>query len=188
MALADIITKIDTDATATATAIAAAAEAEVATIMAAAKETVATIDAERESDVARTESKVKERAIAAAEHEAKFALQTVKVEAIERVFTIVANKLTSLNDAEYTAFVANRATAIAGQTGILTVDPKTEKATKEAVEKAGVTVQDVRTAAIGGGFILDTADAQFDHSFDTVLNRAREQFASDVAEALFNVK
>jgi vacuolar-type H+-ATPase subunit E/Vma4 len=188
MALADIIKKIDIDAAAAAATILAAAEAEAATTVATAKADAAAMTETGMSDAERTESKVKERAIAAAHHEAKFALQSLKVETIDSVFKAVEQQLNTMTDDAYEVFVTTRAAALKGEDGTITVDSSREGATVTILKKAGIAASSVITAPIGGGFILETATARFDHSFTTVLTRTRELLASEVASALFATK
>jgi len=188
MALADIITKIDADAAAAAAAILAAAEADATATTAAAEAEATAITETSLSDAERTESKVKERAIAAAHHEAKFALQALKVSTIDSVFTAVEQKLGDMTDTEYETFVSARAASLKGQSGNIIVDSAKEASTLALLKKAGIDAASVTAAPIGGGFILETAEARFDHSFTTVLARARELLASEVAATLFVTK
>lgn len=188
MALSDIIAKIERDAETEAEAIRNAARVEAEVLLTRAQKEVNALAAKGKEDAERTASKTRGRIVARAMHEAKFALQMIHVSLIERVFSETEQKFLTLPAKEYIPFVSERARLIQKTHGTLTVAAEREEETRAALKGSDIPLRGGLAAKAGdllGGFVFETDAAIFDHSFRTLLSRARERYTIEIARELF---
>lgn len=187
MALADILTKIKSEAEAEARAIRERAEHEAHTL-----QEHATLEREkfraasRQASVAAADAAAS-RVVSSAEHRARLEREAKRTEVLGAVFAEAKSLLEKLPSDEYVAMVTSYAEPLHSLEGRLTIPEERKDDTKTALKKAGLT-GDVTVAPRGtllGGFILETKDALFDYSFRTLLARAEEGSTVTLAQSLF---
>lgn len=185
MALADIISKIKSDAEAEAKRITDEAENQAQDIIASADGEASSVTSLGQTDAERAASKTRGRIVAGATHEAKFAVQAFRVSLIERVFGDVEKTLSKLSKDEYAAFVESRAKTLPEKEGALTVSSERKDETLEVLKKMGVHATQTEEKPLLGGFVLETKTAVYDHSIRTLVKQARNEHSGLVARTLF---
>lgn len=185
MALADIISAIDRSAKVESERILGEAKREAAALAAHADTKAGEMLRLGQDDAERATSKARGRIIAAATHEAKFALQGFRSSLIERAFAEAEDALTHMPADAYRSFVTARVAMLPEKSGTLTVAVERKAETLALLEKAGVDTKGAGTAHLLGGFTLETKDALYDHSLRTIATRARDELAREVARELF---
>lgn len=129
--------------------------------------------------------------------DAKKAMLAMKQELVSRAFDLAINRLVSMPEARYVAFLAGQAAAAARkgtETLALNADDggrvgaKVVKAANELLAarglKAGLTLS--KTAVpIQGGLILQDGDIQINCSIERLIEQYRGRLAAQVAEVLF---
>lgn len=129
--------------------------------------------------------------------EAKKSVLSMKQDAVSRAFDLAKEKIRSLPEADYVAFLANQAAAaaITGQEELIfseddraRVGAKCAKAANELLAEKGkdglLTVSDT-TRPMSGGLILKQGDIEVNCTVDTILELSRGELAARVAEVLF---
>lgn len=187
MALADIITKIKSEADAEAMAIRAHAENEARTL-----ETQSAEELAKRQDEARQASTTAAEAVAArvvssAQHKARLTREAKRTEVMHAVFNEAQKLLETLPREEYEKFIVAKAKPLHHLEGVITIAPEREEETKAALKTAGLSgaITVAPRGVLLGGFIFETKDALYDYSFKTLLARAREGSGTTLAQTLF---
>lgn len=188
MALADILTKIKSEAEAQAHSIRERAEHEAEALQ---TEVSAELEkfraASHHASVAAAKAAAS-RVVSSAEHQARLSREAKRTEVMRAVFTEAMSLLETLPENEYAKFVALCAEPLRGFEGVLTVAAERDTETKAALKKAGLsgTATVAPRGTLLGGFTLETKDAFYDYSFRTLLRRAEEGSAATLAQSLFS--
>lgn len=187
MALADILTKIKSEAEAEARVIRERAEYEAHTLQEhAALEREKFRTASRQASVAAAEATAS-RVVSSAEHKARLSREAKRTEVLHAVFAEAKSLLEKLPADEYAAMIVSYAESLRSLEGVLTVAEERADETKTALKKAGLKGEIIVAprGTLLGGFILETTDALFDYSFRTLLARAEEGSTTTLAQSLF---
>lgn len=188
MALADILTKIKSEAEAQARSIRERAEHEAEALQTEAKAELDKFRATSHHASVSTADATASRIVSSAEHRARLSREAKRAEVMRAVFSEAAAILEALPESEYAKFVTSYAEPLRHFEGTLTVPEEREAETKAALKKAGVSgsVTVAPRGTLLGGFILETKDAFYDYSFVTLLSRAEEGSAASLAQSLFS--
>ncbi|MBS3903541.1 MAG: V-type ATP synthase subunit E [Anaplasmataceae bacterium] len=172
MALHDIIDKITSDAEREVKNILDAAEAEIKTIEKEAKKKLETIAAEAEITRTRRASKVLERIMTKARHEAKMRRDENLRSLVDGVFEKVEEKLSQIPDDKYHNFLEKSLKDLPNEKGVFYIAPEKEKETLEVIKKSSHKDSEIKIENEGtlkGGFVFSTRDREFDYSFTSLL-------------------
>lgn len=188
MALADIISKIKSEAEREAEGIRAEARQEADRIRGNAEEEARKLrDTKHTANVSFAESSAM-RISSNAAHRARLTREEKRVEVMRHVFEEARTLLENLSEKTHADFVQKKIAPLLSKKGSVTVSAEREKETRDALAAAGYTgvVTVAPKGALMGGFILETNDALYDYSFATLLVRAQEGSSAALARALFD--
>ena len=136
-----------------------------------------------------------ERALSAAELDARKELLTFKQVLVSEVFAKAGAKLTALPRAEYVDFLANQAAraAVSGAEELLfnakdlkEVGAEVAKAANKLLGERGKLTVSNETRPISGGVIVKQGDIEANCAVDMLVQLRRNDLASQVAEILFS--
>ena len=136
-----------------------------------------------------------ERALSAAELDARKELLTFKQDLVSEVFAKAGARLTSLPKAEYVDFLANQAAkaAVTGGEELLfnakdakEVGAEVAKAANKLLGSKGKLTVSNETRPISGGVIVKLGDIEANCAVDMLVQLRRNDLASQVAEILFS--
>ena len=135
-----------------------------------------------------------ERLASMAQMEAKKAELAIKQEMLTRAFDLALEKLCTLPEEEYVAFLAGLA-AKAARTGKETVILSQKDRTRvgkavvtkanELIGAAGTLTLSEQTRPIKGGLILSDGAVEFNCTFETLIRLKKTEMAGEVASILF---
>ncbi|PIR82851.1 hypothetical protein COU20_00105 [Candidatus Kaiserbacteria bacterium CG10_big_fil_rev_8_21_14_0_10_59_10] len=186
MALADILTTIKDDAMREAARVKDDARKEAEAILTRAREEIEVLTRVGKSDAERARAKTRGRIVARAGHEAAFSIQSFRISLVEDTFEKAADALYATDAKAYRSFIEARAKELPEKNGVLTVPSARREETLAALKALGIDTAQVREGVIGGGFILETKTAVYDHSMSAAVRDAKERFVGDVARDLFS--
>lgn len=195
MALADILNRIDADATSEAQAVIDAAQAEADTLLAEAREQAdETADAIARG-AAREASLEAETLLANARLEARDSLLTAKRDVLDRALTLLGERIVGLRDAAYTAFLAGAIVRAArGDERVLMAAADADRlaglraAVDAAAKSAGrdlALVYDDAPANAEHGVVLLGARDSVDLSIAGIIDGQREELLMRLAALVF---
>lgn len=187
MALHDIIDKITSDAEREVKNILGAAETEVKAIERKGKHELEALTAEAEIARTRRASKVAERIMTKARHEAKMKQDESLRSLVDAVFEKVEEKLSQISDKKYHDFLEKNLKTLPHEKGVFHIAPEKEKETQEAIKKSSHKDSEIKVenkGALKGGFIFSTKDKEFDYSFRSLLQVLRREKEVEISKKI----
>lgn len=190
MALADILEKIESDASQERDRILGEAEETVRGIENNAKKELEQFEAQAKINRERRATKVAERILSSARHKAKFIRESFKNSVIDAVFAEVRQKLIAISDDAYSTYVQQALLKIGDDAPHAQYAVAEERAdqTKKILVASGVPQNSITVHPEGtllGGFVASTETKEFDFSFASLLKRVREEKEISVSKELF---
>lgn len=187
MALSNIIEALNRDAAEEIALIAAERDTEIARITADYETYVAKHTAETAHDRERRSSKVAERILAKARHQANFITTGAIEKELEAVFSTAKTELLSIDTPTYLNFLEKQwqgLTPVTNEMSFLVAEERAEVTTDFLIQK-GVAPSTIDTlSGLLGGFIVSTDTREFDHSFKGILAQLKTTQAVAISKQL----
>jgi vacuolar-type H+-ATPase subunit E/Vma4 len=184
MALQDILQKLRSDTEAEIAQITLACESDCAEVLKknelyfVNRTHAATVDCERRA------SKVAERILSKARHQATF-IETAAVQAdLELVFLTLQQQLLELPPADYSNYLEARFASLPSlNEAMYQVASERAEVTTEFLVKKGIATSAIQpTSGLLGGFIVATDDREYDFSFTGLLKKIRTEQSVEISK------
>jgi vacuolar-type H+-ATPase subunit E/Vma4 len=186
MALADITDKIRADARDKAHTIIAAAKIQAAAVEKEGADTVSAIISEREKALMEECAENNRRITLAAQQEAKLARDRARREALNHIFSEALETLLALDDKRYSKLLHRLLKVLPEEKGKIIIPQAREAVTKAALEEVKRRDTPETTKEFKGGFIVQFDNAQYNFTFEKLLQDKKQELELKIASILFS--
>ena len=142
---------------------------------------------EHDETLERDKEHRRQQARARANQEAKQTLEQSRRDHINAVYRDAAEKLINLDSDQYRDTIERCASELPTlPSGTVFVPTDRADETREALQKAGVDLETEPSDSLRGGFVINTDKAEYDYSFDGLIENVQHRTELDVARMLFD--
>lgn len=128
---------------------------------------------------------IKSRILSNADLKVRDEVLKAKQEVIDKVFLLAKEKLTSLDDKEYSEFIKNQINTLDLTGDEIVIVPENRR---DLVNNLGLNLKVSEEETINSGFAVVNKNVKLNFSFETLIDFLREDLETKIAQVLFKEK